>query len=97
MRTKNLPLKIESVEEAKAFLSLLHRNGEAPKQSHDKDWENVNTTKKERVQLNKLMKDIYNLQDYFDPGGFVFDLDMEETKRFLGWEPGADTGPGWKD
>lgn len=81
MRTK-LPLSINTVEEAKAFLHELHSNGEAyhpEDDAHDIVWGSCpEATEEECDRLNKLMRDIYDNIDFyetgFDPCGYLLDL-----------------------
>ncbi len=77
----NLPEKISSIEEAKAFLLELCKNGES---FHPEDNANDLTgnlfTKEEGDKLNSLMNDIYSLEGnessqsmIFDPCEFILD------------------------
>jgi len=86
--TTNLPASINTIEEAKAFLTELHKNGESYHPEDDANeligsselW-----TREEGEQLNKLMEDIYNLEGnngnhanpVFDPCEFLLELDPE--------------------
>lgn len=80
-----LPQAIETIEQAKAFLTDLYNNNEIyhpEDDAHDIVWETVNPTEQEREQLNKLMEDIYNLdgnngnhyKPKFDPCDFLLTL-----------------------
>ena len=83
-----LPNEIKTVEEAKAFLTALHENGESyhpEDNAHGIAWGSIPSdqipTKEECDKLNKLMRDIYNLPGNekgpnlaFDPCGFFLDL-----------------------
>ena len=65
MKTK-LPISIKTKIEAEKFLKELHDNGEVfhpEDDAHDISWNGVNVSKKEADQLNKLMKDIYNIPE----------------------------------
>lgn len=83
MKTK-LPEAITTVEEAKAFITDLFNNGEGyhpEDDAFDVIWTSSNPTIVEKMQLNKLMADIYDLpgnEDYrnmvFDPCGLFCDL-----------------------
>lgn len=85
MKTK-LPDSIKTVEEAKAFLTELHNNGESYHPEDDAvdiEWgEGVEPpTAAEAFHLNSLMYDIYHLPGNigptpmeFDPCGFYLDL-----------------------
>ncbi len=86
-----LPVSINSVEEAKAFLTELHKNNETFHPEDDAhDLSGDLFTSDEADQLNKLMEDIYNLPGnesvqtmVFDPCGFLLDLGWltEETEK----------------
>lgn len=84
-----LPSAIETVEQAKAFLTDLFNNNEAyhpEEDAHETKWENKSIneqpTEQERDQLNKLMEDIYDLDGNngnhrnpkFDPCEFLLNL-----------------------
>lgn len=81
-----LPQSINTVEEAKAFLTDLHNNGEA---YHPEDnaasvghLKGHKLTKGECWQLDKLMGEIYGLQGAnikmdFDPCEFLLQLNGE--------------------
>lgn len=56
-----LPAQIASIEEAKAFLSALHANGEAYHPEDDAAACGICDTMTQAHDLNKLMEDIYNL------------------------------------
>ena len=61
MKTK-LPQKINSIEEAKSFLTSLDANGETFHPEDDATLLNGSYfTKAEESHLNRLMDDIYNL------------------------------------
>lgn len=82
LKTK-LPPAITTVEEAKAFLSDLHNNGE---EYHCEDdagdcLAECGITPEEAIHCNKLMKEIYCLPGNedsnnmaIDPCGFLIDL-----------------------
>ncbi len=75
MKTK-LPPDIMTVQEAKNFLSELHKNDESfhPEDSaHNIIWSTVKPTKKEKDQLDRLMSDIYALGG-FDPCEYILTL-----------------------
>lgn len=87
MKTK-LPLEIKTVEEAKAFLTELHANGEYFHPEDDAftiEWQTCTPASGEECnQLNNLMYDIYNLPGndgrhsapmVFDPCAFLNGLD----------------------
>ena len=84
-----LPAAIKTIEEAKAFLTELHKNNEGYHPEDDaRDIVNIETderifTDEEAEMLNSLMADIYNLDGndgkhdmsiVFCPCGFLFDL-----------------------
>ena len=80
-----LPPKIETVEQAKAFLTDLFNNNEVyhpEEDAHYIVWETVNPSEQERDKLNELMEDIYNLDGNngnhhspkFDPCEFLLNL-----------------------
>lgn len=80
-----LPAKIETVEQAKQFLSDLHSNNET---FHPEDDATQLVgdpfNQQEGTQLNKLMSDIYNLEGnnsaqdmIFDPCQFLLELDPD--------------------
>jgi hypothetical protein len=76
MRTE-LPIGIATVEQAKAFLTDLVNNDEAyhpDDDAHTIVWTTVNPTEQERDHLNKLMKEIFELTEEFDPYAFILDL-----------------------
>lgn len=90
-----LPVSIKTVEEAKAFLTALHANGEAyhpEDDAHRVDWHATEViTNGDCEQLNRLMKDIYNLPGndgrhcermIFDPCEFVTDLNDAQQDGF---------------
>lgn len=74
MRTQ-LPEKIETVEQAKQFLSDLHKNKELyhpEDDARDIEWNSCEKPSvKELNKLNQLMNQVYN-QD-FDPCGYIID------------------------
>jgi len=82
-----LPKSISTVEEAKVFLLALYNNNEVyhpEDDAHDIIWDGVTVSDAEADQLNKLMNDIYSLDDYtmfngkeltFDPCEFLNSLD----------------------
>lgn len=97
MKTK-LPDAINTIDEAKQFLTDLHNNGEAfhpEDNAHDIIWNGMNVsnvpTPAECDQLNKLMNDIYNLpgndgdhaNPEFDPCGFSFHSSMRDAKKAM--------------
>lgn len=85
-----LPTAINSIDEAKAFLSELYKNNESyhpEDNAHSMVWSTVDPTFKERTQLNKLMDDIYNLPGneshsklIFDPCEFLLKLDPDYSE-----------------
>ena len=90
MKTQ-LPASINTIDEAKAFLTDLYNNGEAyhPEDSADSiEWAlpvDQQPTVAECVQLDKLMADIYSLPGNdsvhnmaFDPCRFILDLEFPE-------------------
>lgn len=89
MKTK-LPETITTVDQAKQFLTELHKNGEAfhcEDDAHDIDFVNCDPTPAEREKLNNLMLDIYWLPGNraagpmeFDPCGFLVDLLQNEKE-----------------
>ena len=71
-----LPTAIASVEEAQEFLTDLHNNNEAfhpEDDAHHVDFSTCVPAVEERQQLNKLMREIYELNE-FDPCDFLMDL-----------------------
>lgn len=81
----NINITINTVEEAKAFLTELYNNGES---YHPEDDANELVgdpfTKEEGLKLNELMESIYNLKGndgrhsdpmIFDPCEYLMDLD----------------------
>ena len=75
MKTK-LPKRINTISEAKAFLTALHNNGEAfhpDDDAHDIVWNTSTPTNQELDLLNTLMGDILNLNG-FDPYEFLLNL-----------------------
>ena len=82
----NIPSQITTVEEAKVFLTDLHKNGETfhpEDDAHDIIWEEVEVSDEEKDALNNAMIDIYNLPGNdgkhdnsieFDPCGFLLGL-----------------------
>lgn len=75
MRTK-LPDSIKTVEEAKMFLAELVSNNEEYHPEDDAmevEWIMAEVSQDERMQLNKLMDDIYDL-NAIDPCEFIVDL-----------------------
>lgn len=88
MKTK-LPNQIKTVKEAKAFLTELIINDES---YHPEDNANdvfLGTIKNERGiltkaecdQLNKLMDDIYDLPNGFDPCRFILNYLVLQTEQ----------------
>lgn len=60
-----LPTAINTIEEAKTFLTALNTNGEAyhpEDDAHNIDWDDVDVSHEEAEQLNKLMGEIYMLE-----------------------------------
>lgn len=101
MKTK-LPESITTVEQAKEFLTELHRNGEQfhpEDDAHDIHWNSgIKPTEAQRDRLNKLMADIYRLPGndmspqnmVFDPCGFLLKLSghvMEQDYPHLDFTP----------
>jgi len=75
MKTQ-LPSEIKTIESAKKFLSDLSNNGESfhpEDDAHDIIWSCESPSESECDQLNKLMDDIYQLED-FDPCGFLLEV-----------------------
>jgi hypothetical protein len=76
-----LPERINSIEEAKDFLTALYNNRESfhpEDDAHDILWDNDATpTPAECDNLNDLMSDIYGVAKGtdFDPCGFILELD----------------------
>ena len=72
-----LPNEIKTVEQAKAFLTDLHNNGEAyhpEDDAHEIVWNTEERpTTNDMNMLNFLMDEIYKLPD-FDPCEFLLDL-----------------------
>lgn len=85
----SLPKEITTIDEAKVFLTDLHKNGESFHPEDDAtDLHGDPFTKEEGEQLNKLMDDIYNLKGNdgkhdnsiaFCPCGFLLDLDKPQV------------------
>lgn len=79
MKTQ-LPESINTLEEAKNFLQLLHANGESfhPEDSaHDIVWDIPEPPNKHECdQLNALMDQVYYFfnEETFDPCGYLLDL-----------------------
>lgn len=84
MKTK-LPQSINTIDEAKNFLTNLSNNGESYHPEDDAtDLAGDIFTKEEGEKLNSLMNDIYNLEGnnsasdmVFDPCEFILNLDPE--------------------
>lgn len=88
----NIPLSINTIEEAKLFLSELHSNGETyhPEDKAADCLENI--TDEEATQLEILMNEIYILPENiestknggydlaFDPCEFILHLDPDYKK-----------------
>jgi len=77
MKTK-IPEKIETKEEAEAFLLELHRNGEAyhpDDDAHEILWKDADVSKKDRNALNKTMDQIYALG--VDPCEILCDINED--------------------
>jgi len=75
MKTQ-LPAEIKTIEAAQFFLTELLENEELfhpEHDAHDIVWTGEIPSSSERDQLNKLMDDIYQLED-FDPCGFLIKL-----------------------
>lgn len=71
-----LPTQIDSIAQAKYFLTNLYNNGECfhpDDDTHDIIWKNGTPSYAEREQLNKLMEDISNLSG-FDASEFILSL-----------------------
>lgn len=83
-----LPQSINSIEDAKKFLTDLYNNEETFHPEDDAtDLVGDPFTFDEGTQLNKLMDDIYNLAGnesvksmVFDPCEFILNLDPEYSK-----------------
>lgn len=84
-----LPESINTIEEAKTFLTELYKNGEEyhPEDNAKDCLENI--TDEEGDRLNKLMNEIYllpgndDMQNMaFDPCGFILELDPEYKKDY---------------
>ncbi len=82
----NLPNGIGTIDQAKAFLTELHRNGESFHPEDDATdilWTCDEPTLAEQESLNALMHDIYHLPGndgshvnmVFDPCEFLLELD----------------------
>lgn len=81
-----LPKSIETIADAKKFLTELQKNGEAYHPEDDATtvvWQTAKPTRKECKQLNKLMQDIYSMpENYrhmnqpipFDPCAFLHEI-----------------------
>lgn len=88
MRT-NLDRTIKTIEEAKAYLSELHKNGEAyhpEDDARDIEWstipEDQRPNAEEMDKLNILMDDIYLVSlDEFDPCEFILSLEFNAEKK----------------
>lgn len=88
-----LPIAINSIEEAKSFLTELYNNGESfhpEDDAHSIDWSDGEmVTNGDCEQLNKIMEDIYNLPGNdgshvklsFDPCEFLLMLNPEYVER----------------
>jgi len=71
-----LPTSINTVEEAKKFLTELHNNNETfhpEDDAHTIVWETSSPTKEECDQINKLMSEIYAFPGNEDSQNMVFD------------------------
>lgn len=83
-----LPNTIETIEQAKAYLTDLYNNGEAyhcEDSAEGIDWalpQDQQPTATECQQLNKLMRQIYKVAKGtdFDPCGFLLELDPDYKK-----------------
>ena len=74
MKTQ-LPTEIKTIKDAEQFLTELSKNGESfhpEDDAHDIIWSGETPSTSECDQLNKLMDDIYQLED-FDPCGFLLE------------------------
>lgn len=73
--TTVLPPNIITINQAKNFLKALYDNGEAfhPEDNANDVLFEMEVTAQERALLNKLMDDIYNLED-FDPCDYLNNL-----------------------
>jgi hypothetical protein len=99
-----LPQSINTIEEAKKFLTELHENGESfhpEDDANDIVWylnQAQIPSKDECDQLNKLMNDIYSLPGNddvrnmaFDPCQFLLDLFPKDVSHFEFDENGDNT------
>lgn len=74
MKTQ-LPESISNIKEAEKFLAELINNGEIfhpEDNAHEINWSCEPPTFEECDHLNKLMEDIYTLEN-FDPCGYIID------------------------
>jgi hypothetical protein len=80
-----LPFRIDTVKEAKEFLTELHENNETfhpEDDAHDINWTTTEVSMEEKDRLNELMQNIYDLpcnkDKYpdleFDPCDFLMEL-----------------------
>jgi hypothetical protein len=77
-----LPLSIKTIDEAKTFLSELHKNNEhyhPEDNAADIEWPNTLVSLEQRSKLNRCMNDIYNLPS-FDPCEYLLYLDHYRSK-----------------
>lgn len=75
MKTQ-LPSDINTIADAEKFLSELAKNGESfhpEDDANDIIWSGESPSKSECDHLNKLMDDIYQLED-FDPCGYLLEI-----------------------
>lgn len=75
MKTQ-LPSEIKTIEAAEKFLSELSSNNESfhpEDDAHDIIWSGESPSNSDCDQLNKLMDDIYQLED-FDPCGYLLEI-----------------------
>jgi hypothetical protein len=76
-----LPSSIQTVAEAKEFLTALYDNNEVyhpEDNAFDIDWKTTTVSHEEAEQLNKLMDDIYKLKDEFDACEFLLELEAND-------------------
>lgn len=92
-----LPVSINTVGEAKAFLAELYTNGESfhpEDDAHDILWNEVEVSPAEADQLNALMSMIYELPECtpkhdgeiglymdFDPCGYILDIHNADDEQ----------------
>lgn len=89
MKTQ-LPNEIKTIEDAKAFLTDLHTNNETfhpEDDATDIDWQTCIVSDVEAIQLNKLMADIYNLAEGFDPCEFLLMQDADYVAEIKANDP----------